>query len=188
MIHRYHTGPPMDVAYFISGAVRDLHDEVVDWTDETLPDGVRSELDELGGMVPEQDLPRHRANIVRWWLLDEYGGTWLDHDVLPLRRLDRGPDVTGAIGSMRCSCVVRLTAHHDLARRMLDEIRQAPEGDSAPAVSGDHLLTRLCPTDMGKLHMPHTAVGRLRLTPTWGIHLWATSSRRWNNRGGDQIG
>lgn len=179
-VHRYSTG---GFDPFITAAVAALHPDVCDWTDDTLPHHVVDWLDDRAITISDTDRPRARGVMARWWLLATHGGCWLDNDLLPFRRLDQGPPATATLAAQRIGCLVRLPAGHDLAAMMLDHIDATPPGQHrSPDVGGDRVLTALCPPGVARLELPHDATGKLRHRPTWGVHLWATSTLWWKEQ------
>src|SRR4051794_38868686 len=114
-IHRYWDGPPQAEHQWTARVVTSLHPgaALTDWTPEGLPPDVRV-------LTGSGDV-RHDANMVRYALLSQFGGLWLDHDVIPLRSL---------LGSARCwtagvgqchegSVMWFPKAHHPLLSRLL---------------------------------------------------------------------
>ena len=88
MIHRYWEGgsPGYDVM-----STAELEDQqgviVMEHTRETIPEWIADEPDveELRGSGP-----MHRANLTRYWALQQWGGVWLDMDVTPTQVLPPG--------------------------------------------------------------------------------------------------
>jgi len=166
LIHRYWTGPdepPVDPPV---GTV---------WHDGDLPYSIAAWVDAREAQVRPSDVPRHRSNMVRWWLLLEHGGLWLDHDA---RLHDDPPDgnwVAAANPFHACAAAIQLLPRHPLAYAMLDHIaRQPPSTRTAPQVSGAHPLTNLARHHNVRLE-PIPGPGR---PPTWISHDWATSMTR----------
>lgn len=182
MIHRYWRpapgAPRPPIGPWLAAVIRQLHpNEVVrDWTDETLPVALVERL----AADPLTD-PRHRANIARWWLLEMYGGIWLDHDVIPLRTLPDGA-WTATLPGARTAAVMRLPLGHDLPAMMLDAIDRTPRrGMALPDISGDRVLGRVAHHLRGvDAHLlPFDAAGRpVAGASPWCVHLWSTSSRK----------
>ena len=179
MIHRYWTGDtPPPAEPWLGRVLEHLHPNmrVRPWTDRLLPAALTSRLadDPLGGD------PRHRANVTRWWLLDTYGGAWLDHDVIPLGPLPSGA-WTASLRTTRTGCAVRLPTGHGLPRAMLDAIDATPrDAQSRPVdVSGDHVLQRVAAgwPALEVRPLPFDAIGRaVPNDGAWAVHLWSTSS------------
>lgn len=180
ILHRYWHGndnPPAEP--WLHQVLTNLHPDlqVRDWTDRDLPPALASRLavDPLGAD------PRHRANVARWWLLDAYGGVWLDHDVIPLRPLPQGA-WTAALDTTRTACAVRLPQGHGLPRAMLDAIDATPRDAASTTVdtSGDHLLQRVAAgwPAVDTLPLPFDALGHpIPGIASWAVHLWTTSSK-----------
>lgn len=178
MIHRFWIGPPHPRATW-TGTVIDTTCAGTrrDWTPDTLPASID---------VPDDPDPRHVANVVRYQLLHEFGGLWLDHDVIPLTNLcrARGPWVAG-MGPHRSACVMWFPEPgHPLLAALVDDAMLTTTGLSRDR-SGDRLLGRLLPRyhDVGvnEAVLPYDSVGR-RVRRLHGqpeaIHLWETSSER----------
>lgn len=181
MIHRYWTGDgagPFEP--WLGRAVRSMHYGVTDWTDDTLPAGWNEWLDEHASKVIEKDLPRHRANMVRWRLLWERGGVWMDSDVIPLRNLEQEVGAwTAAIGDTRTCAIVKLPPGHGLARAMLDAVENySGPPASCPYVSGDKLLNTMT-FKVGRLQLPFGSNGAcMNVEDPVAVHVWVTSSDR----------
>ena len=181
MIHRYWTGdtqPPAEP--WLAAVITNLHGAEVlrDWTDDTLPADLLARLD----ADPLGHDPNHRSNIVRWSLLDLHGGTWLDHDLIPLRPLPAGA-WTATLGLHRAGCAVRVPAGHTLPSVILDVIDSTDyTADSKPVeVSGDRVLQRVASgwPDLATHQLPFDAAGRpVTGAQPWAVHLWSTTGPR----------
>jgi hypothetical protein len=88
---------------------------------------------------------RHVSNVVRWNLLLVNGGTYFDHDVIPIRSLPEGPWVAGH--GMPCTGALNLPAGHPLAQAMVEAInehrRGRPRLERSEAASGEVLLASI---------------------------------------------
>lgn len=183
-VHRYWASlmlPPSEP--WRGNVVRALHDDVIDWFDDLLPAECLAWVESRMDLVNEANRLRHRGNLVRWWLLREMGGVWLDYDVTPLTDLTqlRRPFIGGLVSDgveHAVSCVVGLPRGHRLACDMVDAINAAPVSQRrSPEVSGDDMVAvfrkgiRIEP-------MPFDAAGRLCLAehPTY-VHEFATGVR-----------
>jgi hypothetical protein len=175
MIHRYWHGPPADE--WTGKCLRSIHPDmqVTDWTDELLPEQVVDWLYEHQHDVREADYFRHRANMVRLWLLNEYGGWWVDHDVLLLQPLTTLPyPMVAAHGTMACNSVMGLPAGHPLLAEMLTVADAAQPSDArSPDVCGERVLDRLRHDhpDVHLLRLAYSPAGRWQHS-TWAIHLY----------------
>lgn len=87
LIHRYWTGPTSPPVPALTLSDFDIPLSITHWLDE------RAEV--------ANDRPyHHRANLVRWWLLYEHGGVWMDCDIpepilfpeYPFALFSRNPD------------------------------------------------------------------------------------------------
>lgn len=169
VIHRFWMGgePPMepwlgDVVRMTNptSPLRDLRDIVAvpyDIPDTLLSDDARQ-------------LGRHTANVVRWNLLYEHGGIYLDHDVIPLRALPEGRWV--AAHGTPCNCAISLPEPHDPAADLaLDTIYSAKPHELSTHASGEVLLAALMAT-LPQVSLMFDSAGRV-LDPTSPIvHAW----------------
>lgn len=144
VVHRYWTGPPHPLASFTHNVAASVADRVVEWDDQNLPGGCLEECKRAEGTVRPEDAVRHRSNVVRWWLLAEYGGWWSHHDLILLKPLAELPyPVTAAHRAARCTCFLGFPPGHPIPLAMLEGIRKAPRNSSAWSrhVSGEERLT-----------------------------------------------
>jgi hypothetical protein len=150
IIHRYWTGPdepPVD------GHV---------WHDDDIPEPLTRWLNARERLCPGDR--RHRANMVRWWLLWAHGGLWLDHDATLTGPVPRGDWVTSVSGHVD-ACVVQLGAGHPLAGAMLDYLQTRTTPGTAPQVSGSRRLQAFARL-LGVHEQPLDG---------WCTHQWITS-------------
>lgn len=181
MIHRYWAGPTNH--YDWAGSVLDnAHPghTVHMWAPNNLPGELTATIAQL-----EQPDRRQKSNVARCWLLHHFGGLWVDHDLIPLARLDREPEPwTAAIetpaGPIRESCALwfpepghpmmaealtRITADH---RQMLAHVLRALEPQYTDGVGLEPRVN------------PYDAAGRPLLAPhirPLAVHTWASSRR-----------
>jgi hypothetical protein len=175
MIHRYWTGDaPLQSFSEYTKKVASRLGDVTDWTDETLPEHIRELADQHENDVPN-NRPRQRANVVRLALLHEFGGVWIDHDVLFFRDPSIGVRGLWAASSngRLCSAVIGSDAGDPLLSSALSMLKPA---DSTPEASGELLLGGLW------AYKVHTypflldyngGIGDQSPKP-WAIHLWST--------------
>lgn len=132
MMYRYWTGPNEPTDPHLPG--------ITYWNDSMLPDWLLELLDKSVSLVEFRQL-HHRSNIVRWWLLHEFGGIWLDYDIDPTQPF---PDLpfcaTGINHDSACVCCMGFPAHHPVPTLALDCLITLPSGRSSVEVSGDWLL------------------------------------------------
>lgn len=155
---------------------------VTDLTDADLPADWVVWLDGKAGLVRPDHVSTHRANMLRWKILSEWGGVWLDHDV---RVFDSFPDVgvvgdawTGGLGPRdirRSTAVLAFPAGHVVPALMLDQINRVeflPGGGkySSFRASGSWLLERVCPA--GVSGVPLVGFG------PWAEHLMLSTTGR----------
>lgn len=182
-IHRYWEGEPSTVADLIGMAVRNMHPEsqVKDWTP-----GEVADIPVDVSQVRPVDEVRHRSNIIRYWLLHEYGGLWLDSDVVPLDNLFGSVPHqiwTAELRGRREGCALRFPAGHPFLAEALASIAAAGPSDLVSAdVSGARLLDRCDGDGVGREPrvIPVDAVGVLvpSGTPAIAVHLWQTAANR----------
>lgn len=187
LIHRYWTGPEQPPHEpWLGAVVRSMAGthEVVDWTDDTLPPAVSMLVDSCTAQVAPRYALKHRSNLVRLALLTREGGVWLDHDVIPLVRLDQlEPPWIAATGSTPCSCAMAFPMLHPMLRRVLSAALDAPGSPHATSmfVSGEQLIARHLTRDVQLVRLPFDASGAaLRLdAPAALVHTWATGAQGW---------
>jgi hypothetical protein len=178
VIHRYWSGRAQPPNPWLHNLVWQVHGRavpVVDWTDEQLPAEVVAWLDSHRLEVRPPDRLRHRANMVRWWLLRAHGGVWLDHDVVPLAPvLDLPRPWSAALSSSRVGCAIGLDAGDLFAETMLSAMPCVPGvGRSSLDVSGDRLLCTLAPGRMERVPLLFDGQGNINDPAAPLVHLWA---------------
>lgn len=173
--HRYWTGEPHPLAAFIGNAVvANAPGPVLDWSDETLPEGCREAIERNADKVHPLDEIRHRCNIIRWWMLYHHGSYTIHHDLIPLVPFVELPfPVTAAhTDEWRCSSFLAFPKGHEVPAYALEAIDRAPrcETGAAPEVSGERLLDRLA-GDIPRLILPHNKWGQPVGGPSWAVFL-----------------
>ena len=175
-VWRYRYGGPSPLHDLAGTRLRHLHHgAVVDLTDDDIPDDV---LDLAAApVVAPADALRHRANVVRLWVLHERGGWWADSDLLPVRPFYElpSPATAGHAGRGRCSCWLAFPAGHPVLAAALNYVADAPPSTTAASreVSGEALLDDLCGSDVARLDLPWDAVGQRTGGELWADHLFA---------------
>lgn len=174
IVHRFWWGPNRDLSWSRSVIESVLGYSVNDWTPETLPAGAR--------WVLESKYPRAASNRLRYWLLDTFGGLWMDHDVIPLKPFPT--DVwTAALGQDREGSVLSFPdAHHPMMEELLRAVRAAPAHASPAQLTGARVLTlvgkRYSDVRLEPRVLPFDALGRpTGVTDPLAIHLWETSAQ-----------
>lgn len=136
LIHRYWTGPsPLSVP-------------PLTLSDSDIPSSITKWLD-ARPVRPDDRPHHHRANMVRWWLLYEHGGVWMDCDIFepdppvfpdpPFALFSPEPD-RFRVG------VMGFPPHHLIPTLALTHLDQYPfhlGRATSVAVSGSALLRRL---------------------------------------------
>lgn len=189
MIHLYwHTEPPDAVRQAADEWRHIAGEDATIWTPAELPELCEQAQASCDDVTPN-DRVRHVANIARWYLLHELGGTWADADVRPLRRpngyLSRQDPWCAGLGSVPTPFICGGPAGHQLWARTLAAALDHPQGTS-PEASGGRLLQSMAqPSELelvpAKLFAERDANGRLLPTPSGGrysTHEWRTSATR----------
>lgn len=178
VVHRYWQGTPPRFGVWTGKVLRHLGHDVENWRDETLPPECLAFADEHTWLCPGS--LRHRANLVRLWLLATYGGWWADHDLIVLRPFDELPfPATASHRGTRCNCWMAFPPAHPVVLACISEIRARKEpGLSSREVSGEALLDRICPVlspDVIAVPLALDPIGHREGEP-WAIHLYAAST------------
>lgn len=150
LIHRYWTGPDAP--------------NIQHYTDDDLPIELVSWLDDRMRLATHRPL-HHRSNMVRWWLLYEHGGVWLDCDIptpetipeFPFALWSRKPDRfrVGAMG---------FEAGHIIPSLALTYLNLTNRVESSIVVSGSELLRRL-------IRETDTAMNKFVLDTATPVHI-----------------
>lgn len=154
-------------------------EEVIDWTDQSLPEEALAFVDGTMSKVPSSHYPRHRSNVIRIWLLNHFGGTWYDHDLIPLAPLDELPEVaTASHRYSRCNCFLRFPVGHPFLGEMLNRIQKSGEVPSSVCL-GELLVHEVASNyDIATLVLPLEVDGTPNtVAEPWAIHAYMTSSR-----------
>lgn len=124
-IHRYWTGPdkPPEVSDIAQAIIeRNSLGMVTNWTDGNLPGEIFDFVWSRNEQVPDEQRIVNRANMVRLYLLFKYGGTWIDHDFLLLRKPHELEMAFHKNGSV-CPCYMSFPPGHYLIWNALQQIR-----------------------------------------------------------------
>jgi hypothetical protein len=176
LIHRYWTGnlPKPEVSKF-AGQIAVTQGVLKDWDDYTLPPDIKEYADSLNHLVPPEYLARHRSNVVRLELLNQFGGTWLDHDMVCFQFPDRSAAWTAFSNSGVASCAMYFDKSDAALAIAKSSIAAA---NTSMFASGDAMLTRVW---AGRGITPHQlpyekgAIRNVRGS-FWGVHFWVSSS------------
>lgn len=178
LIHRFWIGPQHQDYRWITLTVQRAHPdaEVVDWTIETLPS-------DLLKLIVIGDDPVHISNIVRYWMLYEFGGLWLDHDVVPLRDLTKEQKPwTASLDTQReGSSMWFPKVKHPMMKELISVGINSPINLRAPIRSGGRFLREIGNKypDVGyeERVLPLDSIGqRTKKSEIWAVHLWQTTS------------
>lgn len=170
------------------GRWRAIHPDwsVIGWTPERLANIVPAALASAAEVEPA-DLSRHVGNVVRWHLLETWGGIWVDVDTKPLASLEPllGPrPFSAAAGPMPTPFVCGGPQGHRLWATALATSLDHPRGTS-PDASGGRMLARIIEDNEIALYpmawfTEVDAAGRTLRSrgPRYSTHEWATSTTR----------
>jgi hypothetical protein len=177
-IHRYWTGdalPP--VTSQLAGRIIDRYTNntpglFMDWTDNMLPDEIMDLVTAHDSDVPETQRAKHRSNIVRYALLRQFGGIWLDHDLLLLQPPERfGSWVAFSQGQI-CTAAMYFPLGDPHLDAALDAVAPA---DTAWEASGEGMLKRAGVwTDVHQRELPFDYRGGRTRASMWAIHMWGS--------------
>lgn len=177
-IHRWWQGDPSPHEPWLKLVIENLnpHFEVIDHSDT--PTGLKTD------QVAPGDLLRHTSNLARYQILNQYGGIWIDHDVIPLRALDEltqyGPSIASINGSP-VGCFMAFPPGHPLLVEAISRVEAAPASSlKAYQVSGGDLLADICrhnrdvrfETRLTPFRSDGTVVG---VDSPLAVHLWSSS-------------
>lgn len=175
-MHRFWIGDPRPQHLWITLVVAQSQPDLIDWTWDSLPKELTSQLD------PNDD-PRHLSNLVRYWLLYEYGGLYLDSDVIPLRNLTGAPNPwTASLRGRREGSVLWFPNPGHLLLKQMFSYGMTASLVSSPVRSGAKVLDILGRKHPDVWHEPRVlpidALGlRVNVKDVWAIGQWQTSSR-----------
>lgn len=172
-IHRYWTGDASkpDMSAFARGLASQFG-TVTDWTDDILPSDVASAVDKRMDYVPDTGLyrARHRSNLVRLRLLHQFGGLWLDHDVLLLDLPKPDGPWIAMSNRMTCSAAMRFEAGDDRLEKAWDKMTP---GNSPRTSSGEWFLHHVWGDEVKRIELPFDVWGvRQPYADQWAIHFW----------------
>ncbi len=173
-IWRYWTGLDPDPFPQFAGLWRQLHPDwtVHDLTDEDLAPDVRAWVDRNEYLCPADDAGRQRGNLVRWRLLAEHGGVWVDADLEPLKPVGPlvagGPFIAGGRAPRPELGFVGVPPGHGFAVEACTKIRS---GCNAPESSGARVADEVLRNHPDVRRLPLYADG-------WVRHHWHTTKRR----------
>jgi mannosyltransferase OCH1-like enzyme len=134
LIHWYWTGPPMpDWQWAIVRMWQDMHPdfEVRGWTDDTIPTLRNQDLfDDPARFSPKSHPGQFKADLLRYELLLDMGGVWVDTDLEPRRHI--GPLVEqGAFaaweeqGKWVNNALLGFPAGHPAMQHIVDGLRDS---------------------------------------------------------------
>lgn len=173
VVHRYWHGSASKLNNWTGKALRFLGHKVETWNDETLPKECLFFADKHMHLVESRTL-RHRANLVRWWLLAEYGGWWADYDLIPLRSFTTLPfPATASHDGVRCTSWLAFPAQHSVPLAMLEVIKSSSGVGASPDMSGERLLQQICSPEIPMVPLPINRNGYPEGEP-WAVHLFSS--------------
>ncbi len=174
LVHRYWTGPGLPPCVSATSAVHaSQYGALRDWTDETLPPRIKRAVDRVEDYVPEAHRPRHRANVARLLLLQEFGGLWVDHDLIIISLPSAEMPWTAWSGSRICSAVL---AFEKGDSRLALALENVTPSDSSVTASGEGMLTDVWGGErIPYYRLPFNRDGsKDRAGTPWAVHLWST--------------
>lgn len=171
-IHRYWTGESPPMSSPVAGRIAEGFGDFIDWTDEMLPEEILEVVAEHENKAPFRVRGMQRGNIVRLCLLRQFGGMWIDHDVILLRPPDGSRPWMAQDGPYACSAVLCFPVEGDpLLDLALDSITaQRTARDS----SGEAMLDTIWP-DLPRVPFGFGYDGKPAAEP-WAIHLWGSKA------------
>jgi len=138
--------------------------------------------------VKPEDLVRHTSNMIRYQVLGEIGGIWVDHDVIPLRSFEplaQAGAFTASIEGHREGSVLGFPPGHPMLAHLLHEIGANSIRDlKSCSLSGAETLDRIgrsySDVRLEPAVLPFDAMGHSTgVRDPYCVHLWSTSSARW---------
>lgn len=180
-IHRFWTGPENDLFLWTEQTLKSLHPgvKIKTWTS--------GEYDVELGQVQTSDMVRHESNVIRYKALYDFGGIWLDHDVVPLCNLfnETQPNTTAGYGRQREGCFLRFDKGNTELKSLIDTIETEPlnEFGKSTHVSGAKALSRINEKVLIEPRViPIDSFGNwIGKDKPIAVHLWATSRKRTHN-------
>lgn len=171
MIHQYWSGPNKPASIL----------NAREWNDDSVPLEALDLAHKTVHLVDPRDSYRHRANIVRLYLLYFYGGMWADYDMEFVGSLTDLPSVATAAHrpGVRCNCWMAFPAGHQALEQALEAIAALPEQPPrrSPFVSGENLLSRLWGSEVAEVLVYVDIDGRVNEeAPKVLIHRGASSN------------
>lgn len=181
IIHRFWRGPTNDLFLWTEQTLRSLHPgvEIKTWTS--------GDYQVKLGQVQDSDIIRHESNVVRYKALYDFGGIWLDHDVIPLCNLFEATqsNTTAGFGRQREGCFLRFDKGNDDLKSLIDTISLKPENSFGKSVivSGAKALSRISDrVNIEPRVIPIDSYGNwIGLDYPIAVHLWDTSRKRTHN-------
>ncbi len=187
LIHRYWEGDPHPMSPWIDNVIRTQHPMhgLKNWTSDTMPWPDAPEVEQESSAL-------HRSNLTRYKALFDFGGLWLDNDVIPLTNLmelHEGPWVAAIReGSGRHvangSCMFFPESGHPLLAELLRAgLTPCQQPVRSGLQSGGKVLNALIgahpDVSMETRALPFDAQGRRQhpLDDPVAVHLWSSRSR-----------
>lgn len=150
----------------------ELGHEVVDWNDPS--------AFEIPRTAPMDDLRqwrRHVTNVMRFAVLHEHGGMYLDHDVIPVRALPEAPWI--ATHGIVTNSAIALPPQHPFAAAVLEAISAAPPAETSLEASGERLVTRIYRSlghPVPLVPLMYDRYGRLLNADAPLVHIWSAGT------------
>jgi hypothetical protein len=199
LIHWYWTGPPMpEWQWNIVRMWEEMHPEfeVRGWTDETIPKLRNQDLfDDPKRFSPKSNVGQYKANLLRYELLLDYGGVWIDTDLEPRRHIGRLLEL-GAFAAWEDqdrwinNAFLHFPAGHPAMQTIVDGLRESVLGNPelrSNRQSGAMFITPLLRDRDDVTILPASHVYPYRYNElhragedfpdAWVVHRWANSLR-----------
>jgi hypothetical protein len=173
LVYRYWHGPKFDGFDWIASTVRNTVGEFIQYSEPPILDERVRKIDQI----------RHYSNLKRLQLLYEFGGLWLDCDIIPLIDLRRSYPYTASLGGRREGSVMCFPEpKHEFLWSALNKIDSTTDNNTQGSkISGAHMLESLPNFGVERVEMfSHDAKGRLVSRNPLVIHLWNSSYVRHN--------
>jgi hypothetical protein len=183
LLHRWWNDPRNPPPHDFAAELRDLHRG---WKLVDHPPGLWADwLDQQPGARP-CDQARHRSNLLRYRILLEHGGVWVDWDIEPVRPLDPfldAPRLASAGPSHPEGGVMIFPPGHPFLAELLATVPRSRPVGSAVEVSGAAHLKRTLRRHPGvvlerRLYGRDAHGQRTYMGTPYVRHHWATSRGR----------
>ncbi len=179
MIHRLWLGATTPEMAWTTKTLRQLNPEVEVIEHRWPPDEAVKLAQATAHLVlpDSHNQARHVANIARLVLLRDFGGWWVDYDLIPLVPFAELPVNATAEHrtGLRCNCWMSFEADHPALHAALDHIALTASGDylsQSNRISGEWMLSDIWGDDVERLRMTIDSDGMINPEALhWGVHV-----------------